>query len=207
MSSHQLRFVRRSVAAGITLGRSNSTYSNGVGSSYTIGWSSGGAAANGTWLVCVVEENTDSGSHPYVSGGSAWTRLGTSKLYYKQAGASEPTTYTISYAGSSKGEGSAATILELFGASSVESTATSATTNVSPSVTSTDAGDCVVLAAGYGTSGLGSFTPPATWTTRSSVIQNAATCIAAKLNAGSGTISPGNWNTTYKRLYALAFKP
>ena len=206
MSSHQIRFIRRATT-GITLGRSNSAYSNGVGGSYTIGWSSGGAAANGTWLVCVVEEKTDSGSHPYVSGGSAWTRLGTSKLYYKQAGASEPTTYTISYAGASKSEGSAVSIMELFGASSVESTANSATTNVSPSVTSTDAGDCVVLAAGYGTSGLGSFTPPTGWTTRSSVIQNAATCLAAKLNAGSGTIAPGNWNATFKQLYALAFKP
>lgn len=206
MSSHQLKFIRRA-STGITLGRSNSAYSNGVGGSYSIGWSSGGATANGTWLIAIVEESTDSGSHPYISGGSAWTRLGSTKCYYKQAGSSEPTTYSISYAGSSKSEGSAVTILELFGASSVESTANSSATNASPSVTSTNAGDCVVLAAGYGTSGLGSFTPPSGWTSQSSVIQNAATCIAAKLNAGVETISPGNWNTTFKKLYALAFKP
>ena len=205
MSSHQLKFIRRA-AAGITIGRSNSRAVDGTGSSYTIGWAAGGAAANGTWLVAVVEEATGSGTHPYITGGSAWTRLGTTKCYYKQCGASEPTTYTISYAGASKGEGSAVAILEVFGASSVEATANASSTNAAPSVTTTDANDLIVLGAGN-SSALGTVTPPTGWTTQTTGSGNAVACLATKLLAGLGSISPGNWNTTYAKLYTLAFKP
>lgn len=199
-------YQQTSAPAAITLGRSNSRAVDGSGSSYTIGWASGGAAANGTWLVAMVEEATNSGTHPYITGGSTWTRHGTTKLYYKQCGASEPTTYTISYAGATKGEGSAVAILEVFGASSVEAVNDASSTNASPSVTSTDANDLVVVGAGNGAA-LGTVTPPTGWTTQTLGSSNAVACLATKLAAGSGSISPGNWNTTYKKLYTLAFKP
>jgi hypothetical protein len=190
----------------ITLGRSNAATADGTGGNYTIGWASGGAAASGTWLVAIVEEATDSGSHPFITGGSAWTRLGTTKCYYKQCGGSEPTTYTISSSRGSKGEGSAVAIMEIFNAASVESTNDASNTATAPSVTSTDAADLVVLAAGNG-GALGTITPPAGWTKQATGSSNAVACLATKLNAGSGTISPGAWNTTYKKLYSLAFKP
>ncbi|CAB4177878.1 hypothetical protein UFOVP1004_34 [uncultured Caudovirales phage] len=205
MSSHQIKFIRRAASA-ISIGRSNSRAVDGSGGSYTIGWASGGAATVGTLLVAVVEEATSSGTHPYITGGSAWTRLGTTKCYYKICGAAEPATYTISYAGSSKGEGSAVAILEVFGATSVESTLDASATNVSPSVTSTNANNLVVVAAGNN-SALGTVTPPTGWTKQSTGSGNAVACIGTKLVAGSGTISPGNWNTTYTKLYTLAIKP
>lgn len=199
-------YQQTAAPAAITLGRSNSRAVNGAGSSYTIGWASGGAAAAGTLLIAIVEEATDSGSHPYITGGSAWTRIGTTKCYYKICGAAEPLTYTISFAGSSKGEGSAVAILEVFGAASVESVNDASSTNVSPSVTSTDANDLVVVAAGNG-GALGTVTPPTGWTTQALGSGNAVACLATKLTAGAGTISPGNWNTSYKKLYTLAIKP
>lgn len=205
MSSHTLKFIRRAAVTPIAVGRANSASITGTGSSYTIGWASGGAVAAGTLLIAVIEEATNSGTHPYISGGSAWTRLGTTKCYYKICGASEPTTYTISYAGASKGEGSAVAILEVFGATSVEDATSASATNTAPSVTSTNANDLVVLGAGYeGT--LGTVTPPTGWTKQTTGSGNAVACLATKLTAGSGTISPGTWNTTYKKLYTLAVK-
>lgn len=205
MSRRRLIFVPAPVAA-ITLGRSNSRFVDGTGGSYTIGWASGGAAAAGTLLIAVIEEATDSGSHPYISGGSAWTRIGTTKCYYKISGASEPTTYTISYAGESKAEGSAVAILEVFGASSVEDATSASATATAPSVTSTNANDLIVVAAGNG-SALGTITPPAGCTTRATGSGNAVACLATKVPGVTGTIAPGAWNTSYKKLYTLAIKP
>ncbi len=192
--------------AGLSVGRSNFRVVNGSSGSYTLGWAAGGAAANGTWLVAVVEEATASGTHPYFSGGSAWTRVGTSKCYYKQCGASEPTTYTVSFAGQSKGEGSAACIIEVFGASSVEAAVAASSTNASPTLSPFTTGSLVVLGAGGSGAQITTATPPTGWTVGPRASGNAGSCLATHFPAGSGSLSPGNWDTTYTRLYSLSFK-
>jgi hypothetical protein len=197
-------------ASSIALGRSNSASTSGAGGNYTIGWASGGAAANGTWIVLIARDNISNAMS--VSGGSAWTQVGTSKCWYKQCGASEPTTYTITYTGGSKSDGGSATMLEITGASSMESSASSSSTNTPPSVTSTSASDIVVVAGGYGSGTTTVITAPSGYTTQSKR-DNATvvTAIAAKTSAGSGTISPGAWSltnsVTFQSVATLAFKP
>jgi len=193
--------------AGLSVGRSNFRVVNGSSGSYTLGWASGGAAANGTWLVAMLEEAMVSGSHPYFSGGSAWTRVGTSKCYYKQCGPSEPLTYTVSFFGQSKSEGSSACIMEIFGASSVEAAVAATSTNASPTLSPFTAGSLVVLGAGGSGAQISSAVPPTGWTIGPAASGNAGSCLATNFPAGSGSLSPGNWNTTYTRLYSLSFKP
>lgn len=195
-----------SAPASISIGRSNSAAQTGSGASMSVGWASGGAAANGTWLVAVIHTNM-SGTGT-ISGGSAWTQIGTTKVFYKQCGASEPTTYSITYSGSSKADGTVVTICEVIGASSMESSGSGTSTNTAPSVTSTASGDCIVLAMGHGNSAA-TITPPSGYTTQSSISNGTATeatAIATKLNVGTGTIAPGTWNTSFDVLASLAFK-
>jgi len=195
----------RSAAAAIAVGRSNTVYTSGSGTNFTIGWTSGGAAANGTWLVAVIGEAT-SATAPLISGGSTWTRLGSTKCYYKQCGAAEPTTYTIQYVGSAKGDATAVAIIEVIGATSMESSSSATSTNVSPSVTTTAAGDAIIVAMQQGTGATPS--PPSGYTLGTTVsMANASAGVASKLNVGVGTIAPGNWGASYGNLHTLAFKP
>jgi hypothetical protein len=211
MSSHQLKFIRRASVAGITIGRSNTASVTGTGSSYSIGWSTGGAAASGSWLVLVARDNISNNWN--ITGGAAWTQIGSSKIWYKQCGGSEPASYSLSYSGSNKDEAASMTILEVLGASSMESAASAANTNTPPSVTSTNANDLIVIAGGYGgfaTTGV--ITPPSGYTVQSKRDgQTVITAIATKPAAGSGTISPGAWSITnslvFQQVATLAFKP
>lgn len=190
--------------ASITLGRNNSNSVSGVGGSFTIGWSSGGAATNGTWLVAAIRVSAGTGA---ISGGSTWTQIGSTGIWYKQCGASEPTTYSIVYSGSGKGDDGVVAICEVIGANSMESSASATSTNTAPSVTSTNAADCVVLGMGNNAAAA-TITPPTGWTKQIGNNNGSrAVAIAAKLNAGSGTIAPGTWNASYSSLVSLAFKP
>lgn len=197
-------FWKAASAASISIGRSNVRYVSGSGTDFTIGWASGGAAANGTWLVAVIGEVTGA-TAPLITGGSTWTRLGSTKCYYKQCGASEPTTYTVKYVGASKSEATAVAIIEVIGANSMEASASATGTNAAPSVTTTAATDCIILAMQQNTGS--SPTPPSGYTlgTTTSLI-NASAAVASKLNVGSGSISPGNWGASYGSLHTLAFK-
>ena len=205
MSRRRVIYVP-AAAAAISIGRSNSASVSGAGTSLSVGWASGGAAANGTWLIAVTRVTNGTGT---ITGGSAWTQIGSTGVYYKQAGASEPTTYSVAYSGSSKSDGVVVTICEVIGASSMESSAPATNTSTSPSVTSTAAGDCVVVAMSH-SSAAATITPPTGYTKQSSVSETSAflaSAIGTKLNVGSGTIAPGAWNASYSTLVSLAFKP
>ena len=208
--------------SGITLGRSNSAVIAGTNTSCTIGWASGGAAASGTWLVAVCRNNT--GNSFNITGGSAWTEIGTSNIFYKQCGPSEPTTYSCQYSGSNKDEAQSITILEVIGASSVEASSSAAATNTPPSRTSTDAGDLAVIAGGLADFLVDlTITPPAGYTTASKhdksndvslYTSNACTIIATKSSVGTGTIAPGAFvcttsssHSTLQQVATLLFKP
>ena len=200
--AHNLKFIRRTAAAAISIGRSNSVSVTGSGSSFTIGWSSGGAAANGTWLVAVIGETT-SATHPLISGGSTWTRLGSTNCYYKQCGVSEPTTYTVQYVGSTKGDGTNVSILEIIGSSAVDVSGSATSTATSPTVTTT-ATDCIVLA--MRDSAANAATPPSGYTRQTYSSVNAASSLATKLLVASGSVAPGSWSASCSALHTLAFK-
>lgn len=204
MTRHRLIYVPSASTPSITIGRKNSVSVTGSGGNFTIGWSSGGAAANGTWLVAVIGE-VQAATPPLISGGSTWTRLGTTNCYYKQCGPSEPTTYTVQYIGAAKPDGTAVTICEILGASAVDATASVTSSSTSPSVTSSAASDAIVVAM-RNSSAAATITPPSGYTLQSSISGNAASAIATKLNVGSGSISPGAWNTSFSALHTLAFK-
>lgn len=208
--------------AGVTVGRSNSAAIAGSNTSCAVGWASGGAAANGTWLVAVCRNNT--GNSYNITGGSAWTELGTSNIFYKQCGASEPTTYSCQYFGSKKDEAQAISIIEILGASSMEAGTSASATNTCPARTSTDAGDLAVIAgalAGF----LVDLTiaPPSGYTLatkndKSNAVgfytSNANTILATKSSVGSGSISPGAFSCTTSsghgtldQVATLLFKP
>lgn len=201
-------------SGAIAFGRKNTATTTGSGSNYTIGWAAGGAAANGVYLIAVIANNIASGL-PNISGGSAWTQATGSvagySCYYKTAGASEPSTYTITYAGSAKSDCSSCSIFELTGQNATNpDDVTSAASTATPStVTSSASSDCVVvvIAGQTGTA----FTAPSGYTLQGAVNVtpfggNVGCAIAAKLSAGSGTISPGAWNQSGTKLWTLAIK-
>lgn len=204
MTRHRLIYVPSVSSPAITIGRSRTVYTSGAGGNFSIGWPSGGAAASGTWLVAIISEAT-SATAPLISGGSAWTRLGSTKCYYKQCGASEPTTYTVQYVGTTKSDATSVSIIEVIGASAVDATASATSTSSAPSVTTTSATDAIVLAVGHNTGSTPS--PPSGYTLGSTTtMTNISTGLASKLNVGLGSIAPGNWGSSFTALHTIAFK-
>jgi len=196
-------------AASIAVGRSNSASTTGTGTTYSIGWSSGGAAANGTWIVFVARDN--SANTPVVSGGSAWTQLGTSKVWYKQCGASEPTTYSVSYSGSAKGDTGCCTMVEILNASSMEASATGTSTNTPPALATITSGDIVVVVGGGSGSGSnGAITAPSGYTMASKRESADAVTAAATKTVSATSETPGAFTITNSATFAvvasLAFK-
>ena len=191
---------------GVTVSRSNSASISGSNTSLSIGWVSGGAAASGKWLVAVCRNNT--GNSYNITGGSAWTEIGTSNIFYKQCGASEPTTYSCSYFGSKKDEAQSITIIELSGVTSFDEAVAAATTNTLPTTaTSSNSNGLVVIAGGLAGFILdATITPPAGYTTQSKhdksndaglYTPNAVTIIATKSPVGAtGDNSPGSFSVT-----------
>lgn len=196
-------YQQTAAPAVITIGRSNYGYTSGVGSSFSVGWASGGAAAAGTFLVATTKVTNGTG---VITGGSAWTQIGSTGVFWKVCGAGEPTTYSVSYAGSSKGDSGLVAICEVLGAGSMESSASASNTATSPSVTSTDAGDCVVVAMRHNASAA-TVTAPSGYTKQVGTYDGVqSVAISTKLLVGSGTIAPGAWNASYLTLVSLAFK-
>lgn len=202
-------FYRKPAAAvSLSVGRSNSASVSGAGSSYSIGWTSGGAAANGTWLVLVARDNISNGWN--IIGGSAWTQLGTTKIWYKQCGSSEPTTYTISYSGSSKADTACMSMIEILGASSVEVSGYTTNTNTPPALTGMTAGNIGVVVGGDNGGGTGVITAPSGYTMQTKRDSaDAMTAIATKTGLGTSE-TPGNWSitnsVTFNVVASLAFK-
>lgn len=195
-------------ASGISIGRSNSASITGSGGSFAIGWASGGAAANGTWLVLVARDNISNTWN--ITGGAAWTQLGTTKIWYKQCGASEPTTYAISYSGSSKDDTACMSMIEILGASSMEVSNTGANSLTPPTLTGMTAGNIGVLVGGDNGGGTGVITAPSGYTLQTKRdTADAMTAIATKTGLGTSE-SPGNWSitnsVTFNVLASLAFK-
>lgn len=208
MTTHRFLYVP-ALSAAITLGRSNSSVKSGSGSSQSIGWASGGAAANGTWLVLAIIDNETGNYTP--SGGTAWTRLGSTKIWYKQCGASEPTTYSVTYDGGSKNSAGAMVIQEILGATSVDASAsTTSSGTTSPAVTVTGSADLVVLAAVATGQSANPPSAPSGYTLRASnTPTGSATVLAAiatKAGVGAGTETPGAWGNSWNQLGTIAFK-
>jgi len=209
-------------ATGISFGRNATGSITGTNTNYTVGFS-GGASAAGTWVVAVIQD-VDTGQAT-ISGGSAWTKAAggqdvgsgySARCYYKKCGASEPSTYTVTYAGSSKSDANCVTIFEVLGANATNPDDIQVTSNTATphSVTSSATTDCVVLVAADSQMTGAGFTPPTGYTAQGNIeVANGTTflltAIAAKLNVGAGTISPGAWGspeTSADFLWTIAFK-
>ena len=192
-------------------GRCASTGVGNTGANYTLGFA-GGAAANGTWIVAIISDNQPS-SNNTITGGSSWTAATGNttgcRVFYKQAGASEPSTYTISYAGSGKANCSCTVIFEVLNANATnpDVTANATSTTTPPAVTTTGTSDISILCAPV--SGAvavpSTFTAPSGWVipTNGSLTQNTLVqCVLAyKLISGAGTITPGSWGNADKQFH------
>jgi hypothetical protein len=207
----------RATAAAIVQGRCASTGVNNTGSNYTLGFS-GGAAANGSWIIALISDNQTSSNNTISDGtGLSWTpaagNVTGSRLYYRQCGASEPANYTISYAGSGKLNVSCAMIFEILNANATNPDAAQNATSTAtpPAATTTGTSDISILVASINGTGssTSTFTAPSGWTipTNGSITQNAlAQCVMAyKLVSGAQTVTPGSWGSADKQ-WQIALK-
>lgn len=213
----------RSAAAALASGRSATAQGSGAGSDYTIGLT-GAAAASGIYLLAVISDQGGTSS-PAISGGSAWTQLTGSSTgrtaWIKKCGGSEPSTYTVSYAGSAKADGSVAALFEITGppagTGNPDAQAHVTNTGTPNSATSSAASDmAILLVANADGSAPSQFTSaPSGYTLKDRLDLSPSggnpVCVAVsyKLSIGSGTISPGAWGspgTSASNLWTVLLK-
>ena len=198
-----------SVILPLVVSRANSAGSSGI-VSFELGWVSGGAAAAGVFLVAAIGSNT--GTAATISGGSTWILLNNiygHSVYYKVAGGSEPSSYTITYNGVGIKDGATASIIEIenCNATNPDASASSTYTVTNPSAISTNVDDLSVICfAGGGTAPIA----PSGYTINTSISDfpnGVGTTIANKVNVGSGSISPGDWSLPATNASTILVKP
>lgn len=184
----------------IAVGRNAKASISGTGSSITINFS-GGAPVAGTRIIFISANSTGGGTGIPSGGTNPWTQIASFISYYyiyeHVCDGSEPSSYTVSYGGSSKSDGLACAMIEILNANSVnpDGSATANSTTSTPSLTSTTANDISI--ALWASNVASAATSPAGYTEQVNCVQSASfrsVVISTATNVGTGTIAPGTWS-------------
>jgi hypothetical protein len=192
--------------SSISFGLATTGTNSGVSSGCTVTFSSAGAP--GTWIYLLITDNTST-SNSITGGTNAWTRIyynGTNNaMWVHKCATSEPTSYTISWTGSSKNDVIYTGAVQILGANGTNPDAynsynsfSGAAVSASPTATSSATTDAAIISIWT------SATPPSGYSTL--VTTTSQLTIAGKLNVGAGLITPGNWSASGTTLGTVLFK-
>lgn len=158
-------------SAGVapTISRTASDGASGNNCGATMACTFSPAPASGKLLIAVINDNTGITPSAPSGGGAAWTELGSGssvRVWYKIANGSEPTSYTITFFGTAKADSATFTMFEISGnfSTPIDSNSTSsASTAISPSITTQFNFELVLSILADGSSGTNP-TEPSGWT-------------------------------------------
>lgn len=214
LAANDLNFVSDPDFPTVTIGRTATATVSGAAGNQSIGFT-GGASTSGKWLVAVITcSSTNPSGDGVISGGSGWTQMvtdasPTARVFYKQCGGSEPSTYTIAYSGI-KGNGMRAIVTEFTTAASTNPVDHqynreqdhSGAMQFCPSATSANANSASILACALTIDGSGSATgimnAPNGYVMQAQQAYNAVdgtlcVVLAVQIRCGAGTITPENF--------------